>query len=54
MVGVLNQLEPREEKKGVFIYNALQETDELYFIMKGAVDVGFEVNKTIKYCLRLK
>lgn len=54
MIGVLELLQPRAEKKGVLIYGALQATDEMYFIMGGAVDVGFEVNKTNKYCLRLK
>jgi len=54
MIGVIRILEPRAEKSGAAIYNALQTTDEMYFIMKGAVDVGFELNKKIKYCLRLK
>jgi hypothetical protein len=54
MIGVLSVLEPRYENKSFIFYNALQTTDELYFIMDGAVDVGFEVNKRNKYCLRLK
>ena len=53
MVGLISKLEPRQERKGEMIYNALQETEELYFIMDGAIDIGFELNKKVKYCLRL-
>lgn len=54
MIGVLSHLEPRFDKRGVFIYKALQETEQLFFIMDGAIDIGFELNNKIKYCLRLQ
>jgi|TARA_B110001450_G_C17578131_1_gene463725 hypothetical protein len=41
MIGVISLLEPRAVEAGKFIYEALKPTDEMYFIMKGAIDVGF-------------
>ena len=54
MIGMISMLEPRFEQKGAVIYEALQETSELYFIMNGAIDIGFELNKKIKNYLRLQ
>jgi hypothetical protein len=53
MMGVIRLLEPRTEEQGTIIYVTIQEVEEMFFIMKGSVDVGFEESRTSKYVLRL-
>ena len=53
MMGVLRLLEPRTEEKGTIIYLTIQEVEEMFIIMNGTVDVGFEESRTTKYVLRL-
>ena len=47
-------LEPRQEEVGKVIFKSILEVDEMFFIMKGTIDVGYELDRAPKYCLRLK
>jgi CRP-like cAMP-binding protein len=51
---VLSYLEPRFEPAGTEIFQTLMEVRSIYFIVKGSVDVGFEVNRKPKYVVRLR
>jgi hypothetical protein len=53
MIGVLSSLEPRYEPAGTQIFDTLMEVRSIYFIVKGTVDVGFEINRIPKYVVRL-
>jgi hypothetical protein len=53
MIGVLRLLEPRSEDKETMIYFTIQDVEEMFFIMNGSIDVGFEESRTTKYVLRL-
>tara|TARA_B110000285_G_scaffold217775_1_gene266525 strand:- start:525 stop:830 length:306 start_codon:yes stop_codon:yes gene_type:complete len=53
MMKVITLLEPRTEDKGTIIYVTIQEVEEMFFIMKGTVDIGFEESRNTKYVLRL-
>jgi hypothetical protein len=52
MVEVLTSLEPRIEKAGSVLFEELDEINEVIFVMKGVIDMGFEINKTRKFVLR--
>ena len=54
MIQVLSYLEPRFEPAGTEIFKTLMEVRSIYFIVKGSVDVGFEVNRKPKYVVRLR
>ena len=41
LIQVIRVLEPRNVKAGTIIYNVLEEADELYFIERGSIDIGF-------------
>lgn len=53
MMGLMMMLEPRTEQKGTIIYKSIEVVDEMFFIMNGSVDVGFEISRNAKYCIRL-
>jgi hypothetical protein len=53
MKEILLHLEPRYEPKDTIIFETNQEVNEMFFINSGSVDVGFQLNKMTKYCLRL-
>jgi hypothetical protein len=52
MLKVLQNLEPRFEKAKNFIYEELDEINEVVFIREGTVDVGFKINRIAKYAIR--
>ena len=45
-------LEPRFFKSQKIIYDELDEVRELYFVMKGSFDIGYEINNRKIYRLR--
>ena len=45
MMEVLRNLEPRLEVMGTIIFEELDDINEVIFVQKGSVDIGFEVNK---------
>lgn len=53
MVRVLKSLEPRLMKKSETLYLELDEVNELLFIEKGEYDIGYNVNKTEKFKIRM-
>jgi hypothetical protein len=54
MIEILKALEPRSFKSRETIYVELDEVNEILFIESGEYDIGYEVNKTEKFKLRLK
>lgn len=54
MIKVVRVLEPRRMAAGTIIFNTIEEVQELFFINKGSVDIGFEVSRDPKYVLRLQ
>jgi hypothetical protein len=53
MITLLGHLEPRCEPSGTVLYKTIDEVDEIFFIEKGSVDIGFEVNRDTKFIIRL-
>lgn len=51
MIQILMSLEPRFETAGTTILEELQEINEIIFISKGKVAVGFEINKKKEFAL---
>jgi hypothetical protein len=53
MMGVMMMLEPRTEPRDTIIYRSIEVVDEMFFIMKGNIDIGFEISRNARYCIRL-
>jgi hypothetical protein len=53
MIDILKSLEPRIFSQREVIYVELDEVNEILFIEQGEYDIGYEVNKTEKFKLRL-
>jgi hypothetical protein len=49
----LSFLEPRFLEKNQVIYQTVEDVEEMYFVMNGSVDIGFEFNRVIKTVVRL-
>lgn len=54
MIQILYNIRPRFEKKGEIILKILEDVEEVIYLAKGNIDVGFEVNDTQKYIIRLE
>ena len=54
MITLLCHLEPRTESPGTIIYRTIEEVDEVFFIEKGSIDIGFEMNRDTRFIIRLK
>ena len=52
MINMLRNLSPRFEKKGEVLISELETFDEVLFMSKGKIDIGFEINKVPKMALR--
>ena len=52
MLAILQNLEPRFERKGLILYNELEEISEIFFVSKGSTDIGYQVNKKPKFVIR--
>jgi hypothetical protein len=44
MINLVRKLEPRYEVTGTIIYKTVEEVEEIFFIDKGSIDIGFEIN----------
>ena len=44
MIQVLLSLEPRHELGDSIIFQTNEETEEMFFISQGSIDIGFELN----------
>ena len=53
MVFIMENLEPIKFEHSQMIYNELDNMDAVFFFMDGTIDVGYEINRFIKYKLRL-
>ena len=53
MIEILKVLEPRQFLAKETINNELDEVNEILFIEKGEYNIGYEVNKTEKFKLRM-
>lgn len=54
MMSILKNLKPRQERAGVILFDENEEVNELVFISRGEVDVGYTINIDVKYVLRFK
>ena len=54
MHALLMNLEPISFERKTVIINELDEINEILFVNKGEVVVGFEINNQKKYCIRLR
>lgn len=52
-MNAIRLLEPKTEPKGEIIYKMVQDINEIKFIMKGSIEVGFEIDREAKYVIRL-
>ena len=52
MIHLLNILEPRIERQHKIIIDELEEVIEAFFVSKGTVVIGYDINKMKKYCMR--
>lgn len=52
MMELLTKLEPRFENAGSILFEELDEINEIFFVSKGQVDIGYELNKTKKFVIR--
>ena len=51
---ILLKLEPRFLHKHSIVLDEFEEPNEIIFVMKGCIVVGYEINKIKKYCLKIK
>jgi hypothetical protein len=52
MMEILRCLNPRREESGYLLMDELEECLEIFFLMKGTVGVGFEINKIRHFGLK--
>jgi hypothetical protein len=52
MIQMLQLLEPRHEVKGQTIIEELNEVNEIIFMTKGKIGVGYEINKSKRLVLQ--
>ena len=45
MITLFRNLEPRFEEKDEILYNELDEVNEIFFMERGMVNIGFELNR---------
>ena len=53
MIDMLKLLEPRHVCQDTVLFQSIEEVEEIFFIVKGHIDIGFEINRQPKYVLRL-
>ena len=49
---MLQHLEPLKFIKKEHIHQEFDDVDEIYFVERGKVVIGYDINKTKKYCLQ--
>lgn len=54
MMDILNKLEPRMEFKNTVLFRTIEEVDEVFFIVDGSIEIGFELSRKPKYVVRLQ
>jgi CRP-like cAMP-binding protein len=53
MEALLYSMEPRREERGEILFDELDEVNEVFFIERGQIDIGFEINRKKQYVFRL-
>lgn len=51
MISILLNLEPYMEQKKVELIKEMEDFNQIIFIQKGKVLIGFEINREKRYCL---
>ena len=54
MIKIVRKLEPSRFSAGEILYKTIEEVQEIFFIEKGTVDIGFEISREEKYVIRLQ
>jgi hypothetical protein len=54
MSELLTKLEPWFEKKHTILVDEVAELNEITFVSKGSIVIGYEINKQKKYCIKFK
>jgi hypothetical protein len=54
MMSVMRNLEPIQVSPRTIIFNELDETQEIYFFMKGTYEIGYSLNLETKFVLKYK
>ena len=52
IMNMLSVLEPRFELKNTILLDEMDEVNELMFINRGKVGIGYSANKKKKYCVK--
>ena len=52
MMSMLIKLEPRYEPENTILVDELDEMTEIIFVYEGTINVGYEINKQKKFCLK--
>jgi len=47
-------MEPIVFKRGQIIINELDSVEQIFFFMKGNIDIGYEINRIVKYKIRFR
>ena len=53
MIHLVQQLEPVRYQSGQIIIYELDSVDGVHFTMEGSIDIGYEINREVRYRLRL-
>ena len=53
MINFLKYLEPVKYAKGTIIYNEFDNVNTVNFFMNGKIDIGYDINRIVKYRMRL-
>ena len=54
MLDIFQNMEPFFEHKHKYIHRELADVGEVFFLQKGLIDIGFELNKKDRPVLRVK
>ena len=53
MIKLMIYLEPRQFNANEMIYEELEDANEILFVTKGRYDIGYVMNRTVKYRLQI-
>ena len=53
-MNIITHLEPRFEQAGAILLEENEEVNEILFILTGDVDVGYTIDREVKYVLRFQ
>ncbi len=53
MMSIMQNLEPRQFASGETIYDDMEEVEEIIFVVSGSYTVGYKVNSTEHFALKM-